>query len=89
MLDIVSVSVNLIAGFLALDVNDFVFDVAFSICDDVDWPLLPSFSPASSFSHSLWPLTAPHLEIHFAALFSPTRSLESNFIIWQLISTPF
>ena len=36
MSDIVSVSVNLIAGFLALDVDDFVFDIAFGIYDDVD-----------------------------------------------------
>ena len=89
MSDIVSVSVNLIAGFLALDVDDFVFVIAFGICDDINWPLLPSFSPVSSFSHSSWPLTAPRLKIHFVALFTPARSPESNFIIWQLISTPF
>ena len=36
MSDVVSVSVELFAGFLALDVDDFLIDVAFGICDDVD-----------------------------------------------------
>ena len=36
MSDVVSVSAVLVAGFLALDVDDFVIDVAFGICDDVN-----------------------------------------------------